>query len=366
MAWHLVHAPKRLPGIGLNSNVWRRIIAAVMLIAALIVFIEVPLPQTIDGPCVVQPIEVWYLARNGAGQVISGWEGGMTGAGGTFIQAQFERPDFVEVLVSENVTDGAAITAGDTVAIIKSINATTDFYSLKAQLRRAKSEWEGLNIGAKEPELQVSRQEIKQVQSELNVFDKEFTRSRALYDSGYISKAEWDIVSGRRQFLEAKMDVAIAALAAQESSERPVDIDVALGNIARLESLVDGAKLAIEKMKAITSPLSGRIRIGENGEKYFRVERVDSVIVAMAIPEGVVGNISSSHSVEYNLFANKHLNIISKVSRIVYGQGTIQGAFIISILANSDGHLQAGMRGTAKIRLSELTVWEGVVARLNR
>jgi len=351
--------------VNLNSNFWRRIIAGVMLIAVLIFFIKVPLPQTVDGPCVVHPIETWYLARNGAGQVVSGWEGSMTSAGGTYIQAQFDRPDFVEVKILEKIIDGAVIAAGDTVAIINSINAGTDLYSLKAELRRAKLQWEALSMGVKEPELQVYRQELKQVQSELHVYDVEFIRASALYDSGYISKAEWELVSGRRLFLEAKMDVAKAALAAQESSERPIDLDVALGNIARLESLVSGAELAIEKMKAITSPVSGRLRMGGDGDQYLRVERTDSVYVTMVIPEGVVRNIDSLQTVEYILFASNRLNISARVHSIIYNLGTMSGVYIVSKLDNPDEHLVPGMRGVAKIKLADATIWEGLRSHLN-
>lgn len=309
-------------------------------------------------------MRVWYMARGGNGQIITGWDRNLLDSGGEDILLHFERPDFVNVSFSPQLYDGAPVEKGDTIAVISSQRGLSNYKVIEAELEKARAEYIALKAGAKVEDLEVARQEILRAEAALETQKYELERTNHLYQSDLIPLANLQMVEGEYRVLEAELESALANLQALQAGARPEDIEVASVEIERLRRELESAKTSLGKKEAIVSPLHGRIQLCGGGECLARVESTDTMAVIMNIPESIIPSITKGQIVEIELFAEISILRTAEMWRTLFYSTDTTGAFAVAFMENGDGRVQAGMTGRAAFSLGDKTLFEGLRSKL--
>lgn len=343
----------------------RRIILAALLIIVLFTGSRLRFAQKVKGVCEITPLEVWCLARIGAGQLSAGWQRNFFSTGGKNILAQFDRPDFVEINLSRDLRDGSLVHAGDTIAVISSYYTQAEIDVISAEIEKARRERTALISGSRFADIEVAKRELQATEVELRSYETEMNRAQALYDSGYIADSDYRLIAGNWDGLKAQVDVAKANLEAFQAGGRPEDIEVASAEIGRLQRVYDGVISTKEQLQAILAPLPGRIILGGINGEIVRIERIDTVGVAIAISEGLLARLQDNTKAFIDLHAIDTEIFQINITRTGFmRENLMSGTYAIGLLANPHKKITPGMRGIAKIPIQELTLLEMLKMRL--
>jgi multidrug efflux pump subunit AcrA (membrane-fusion protein) len=343
----------------------RRLLLVFALIILFAIAAVVPMKQTVSGPCRVESAVTWYLARNGAGQVTSGWERNLLQIQGGNLMLQFERPDYVEVILAKGIRQGGMVQAGDTVAWVESREGTGRLQALEAELDRAKSQLAGLITGARTVDVRVAEHDFERASAALQVAQIDFQRIQALYDSGYTTLSDLQQTEGTLEEKQAEADHARVTIMAMKEGARPEDIHAGEAEVARLESAVETARHLLGKREVIITPVSGVVDVNEglNGA-LIRVARVDTLAVITRLPEASLPLISDKLPLEMLLDADPEGPRAVSIVDYGFSSTEIPAAFAIGLVPNSTGTLRAGMSGSATCSMGDRTLLEGAQAKL--
>ena len=335
------------------------------LIAVFAIAAVVPMKQTVTGPCRVESAVTWYLARNGAGQVTSGWERNLLHAQGGSLMLQFERPDYVEVRLVKGIRQGGKVERGDTVAWLESREGTGRLQVLEAELERAKSQLAGLIAGARTSDIHVAEYEYKRASVALQVAQIDFQRVQTLHDSGYSTLADLQQAGGVLDERQAEADHAGANIIALQEGARPEDIRAGEAEVVRLESSVETAHHLLGKREVIVTPISGIIDLNEGMQGVLiRVERFDTLAVVTRLPEAALPLISEDTPLEMLLDADPTGPRAVTIYDYGFSSTEIPAAYAIGLVQNPEGALRPGMSGKATCSIGRRTLFEGAQARL--
>jgi multidrug resistance efflux pump len=338
----------------------------IALIALFAIASVVPMNQTVTGPCRVESAATWYLSRNGAGQIATGWQRNYLHVSGGGLMLQFQRPDFVEVNIADGIRQGGKVNAGDTVAWIESREGKGRLQVIEAERDMTRSKLEGLVAGAREADVRVAEHDYERASAALEIARIDLERAISLHDSGYATLAEKQYAESVFDERKAECDQAKANIAALKEGSRLEDIEAGEAEVVMLEKSVEAARLTLGKREAVITPVSGIVNLNEgaNGE-LIRIERTDTVAVITRIPEASLSLITEGHPMEMRLEADPHgprpVTIVDFGFSITPG---LPGAFAIGLLQNPNGDLRAGMSGKASCAIGRRTLLQGTKARL--
>lgn len=343
----------------------RRLLLVIALLVIFAVAAVVPMNQTVTGPCRVEPAVTWYLTRNGAGQITSGWERNLLHAQGGSLMLQFERPDFVEVNFEDCVRQGGMVKAGDTVAWVESREGSGRLMSLEAELDRARSQLEGLMAGARPADVHVAEQELARATAALQVAQVDFERVQALFDSGYTTLADLQQAEGTLEERQAESEHAKANITALKEGARPQDIQAGRAEVAKLESAVETARHLLGKREAIVTPIDGLVDLNEGLQgDLLRVERMDTLAVLVRLPEASLPLISTALPLSMILEADPEGPRSVTIHDYGFSTTEIPAAFAVGLVRNNTGNLRTGMSGKATCFIGKRTLLEGARAKL--
>jgi hypothetical protein len=342
----------------------RRVTIFVALLVLLGVATTVPLPQSITCPCLVEPAAVWYLMRDGAGQVVTGWERNLLGPGGTRTLVQFERPDIVDVRLSQCLSEGVTAAAGDAVATLDSGEEQGELMALEAERDRAVARRDALLAGERLEDRDVAGQEVRLAESALNEYKPKYDRIKELYETGNASLSQWQAAQGQFQLLSAKVELAQAKLRASEAGARPEDVMVAQSEVNRVERLIENTRSSLGRLKTIVAPLAGTVHLGDEGGILLRIDRTDTMAAVIPLPEAAAAKLDQAQPIEIKLFVQPTIRRKAAVERIDYRDNRGFSAGLVVLLDNGDGRLKTGMNGVARIPMGQMTIWEAVSVKL--
>jgi len=338
-----------------------------LLLVFLVVAGTVPLPQSVRGPCVLEPVGIWYLARDGAGQIATGWERNLLDAGReppTSELMGIDRPDFVEVKLAPHLRDGGSVAAGDTVAVITSIEEAGRLSVLEAELKSSHAQLDALIAGSRAEDIEVARQEVHQARVALEAFTPERDRIKSQYESGIATLSLWQETEGQYQLLEAELGLAEAELKALQTGARPEDIAVARFEAEQIQRSLDSVRRLLGKRKAVVAPTGGRVSIGGVNGYLLRIERTDTLAAIMVIPEATLPWLTEGQPMEIKLTADRSEPLTGELHKIDFLTGELTGTYAVALIDNRDGRLWAGMTGNARLMLGEQTLLSGLKAKL--
>jgi len=348
-------------------DVKRAVVAGLALVAILVGFL-VPLPQSIKAPVRLEPAAVWSLTIE-ADLVSYGWEAGRRSGDAQRTVLQIERPDRLEVVLHSRLEEGELVLAGDSLAIVLSHGGVGSASMLKARIEQAAASVEALEAGAREVDLTVLEARLELAQTAFDAYQPEWERYRTLHDDGAATPLEWLAADGRYRLLQAEERVARAELDAARAGARAEDIALAREVVKVERSGLEAALATVGRLQLIRSPIAGRLRLAPGGN-IVRIERFDTLLAVIELPEGAAYRIESGQAVELTLPSTGSGTWTAVALRIDHRRQTAtdplpttagpqsQHPLLVAEVPNSAGRLEPGMSGRAVIPLGRMTLAE--------
>jgi hypothetical protein len=318
------------------------------LIILIIVGLKVPMLSRIPGPSILYPGAVWTLSREGNGPVRSGWLNNQVGGGGEEKLYAFTRSDLVRLELDPAVVEGARISAGDTIATFRSLAITSEIELLQAEANQARAGLSALEAGARTADIEVARSELASAETELESYRAEYDRVKQLYESKVTPLERWQAVEGEWKTRESAVQVARSTLAALSQGARPTDVAVARANVERLETAINAVRQRESNTSVIVSAVSGVVRIGSAPGEIVRVERVDTLVAMMPVPQALVGFVPENAPVVVSAPAGGRTNGAFK--RFIAATPPAGGLLAVCLAPNPNGMLLPGMRCRTEIK----------------
>lgn len=347
----------------LQSVKRRRLLALVLFFVLLLGGWAIPFPQSITGPCQVVSPSVWVLRHDGTGQITAEWVSNLLDdASGDFV-FQFDRPDVIELRIAPGIVDGASVAAGDTVARIGSREGLMRLDVLQGELEEAVAKRRALLSGGRIEDLEVARNRLRKSEEELEAFQYEYRRVKALYDSSLVSLARFQETEGRLRVLEAERDLDASRVKALEAGARPEDVGVIEAEIEGIKRQIQRAQSTLGRIESVIAPIGGRVR--RNGEPgvMLAIERTDTLAVRMMIPEAFLPALMPGREIRVRLFAEPALHLSAPVKRTGFLPAG-GGGYAYAWIGNKDGILRPGMNGLGRVKIGNRTLLQGLKARL--
>ena len=337
----------------------RRIAIAIALLFILILGTTIPYQQNLATSCIVKPATVWSLKQQGAGLLTAGLDQNLTGIASELQFYQLERPDVFDLRLVAGLREGAFVRAGDTLAILRSRGAQirSDQYADELQVQKRKRD--ALLAGSREEEIVVAQQKMDRAHIRLESFQPVYERALALQDSNLISEARFEETEARYLELQADLNLTEAQLTALKAGAHPAEIRVADAEIERLKRLSDSNRELLASESTICAPFSGIFHEGDQArEEIFTVERYDSLVVRIQVPEAFAGRMEPGMSVNFTFQALPDVSISAPLIHLAFAEGDSIGAFATALIANTTKKLQPGMTGMASLPLGHATLFQ--------
>ena len=341
----------------------RRIVLALLLIfLAFAAF--TPLPQSISAPCLIESFSVWNVKRDGTGGVSAGWRRNRLGRRGETTIRRFARPEFTEVTVFPDKIEGSYITAGDTLGTIKSYGDISQLKALEALRDKARAQVEALKSGGSPAEQEMARQKAERAKVALESGEVEFQRVKSLFEEGIASLGEWQAAQGKLLYLQASVEVANAEYMASLSGAKKTDVAVAEAEIKRLEQLIENVQNTISRNEYIISPIDGVLHLTEQRDEICSVERDDTMIVIITIPEAIAANAIEGRTTAVKLYADPFNTLTGIIEKVDFRGNRGDGVAAVVEMPNPDHRLKTGMAGSAQIPIGSMTMFNALKYKL--
>ncbi|HEV7701387.1 MAG TPA: efflux RND transporter periplasmic adaptor subunit [Pyrinomonadaceae bacterium] len=208
--------------------------------------------------------------------------------------------------------------------------------------------------------------QVKTVKANLDLAEKELTRSQRLYESGDLSRSAYDQRKSQRDAILGQLDEArsTAAVAVRAINSAEAQVAAARAAIATAQTQVDQARKGVNDT-AILAPISGYVseRVADPGEyispsapnaKIATIVRTSPLRLRIDVPEASIGKVSMGQGISLQTSAYPDRNFAGTVVRVLPGLNTAARTLTVEAeVANSDGLLKPGQFATVRITQSK-------------
>ncbi len=331
-----------------RKRVWmkpKRIIAYLVVIAVVVLLLVfVRIGQTAGGPAHLIAAESFIISRVSPGLLQTAYFRGGELERNSSQVFNLAATDYSVTRIDPEVAVGDTVSKGDTLLIINSMLNQGMLAEAKSDLDKARADRRLLLSDPKVEEIAQKKSEVGEADAVYQKAQKEFNRSKELYDQKLISEDEYEQA-------EANLNVSKSAWMARKNEldlikagPKSEEIDKADADITKLESRV---KYLEEQCDAsvITCPFDG-ISVGtSSGKDLLHLARVDSLIVDVSLDEADLDILNPGYKMELrvNAFPTKPYRgrvIKLKLSPKLTAVATVE---------NNNGLLLPDMTGYAKI-----------------
>jgi RND family efflux transporter MFP subunit len=215
--------------------------------------------------------------------------------------------------------------------------------------------------------------QVKSIKAQLELAEKELTRTTRLLESGDVSRAQYDQRKAQRDDLLGKLDEARSNAAV---AVKAIDIARAAVNTARTnvqqaraavttaETLVDQARKAVSDT-IVYSPISGYVaeRNSDLGEyitpntpnsKVATIVRTSVLRLRIDVPEQSIGKVSVGQGISAQVSAYPDRNFAGTIVRILPSLNTTSRTLTVEAeVENVNGLLKPGQFATVRITQSK-------------
>jgi len=204
--------------------------------------------------------------------------------------------------------------------------------------------------------------QVKSIKANLELAEKEYTRSERLFNTGDISKSILDTRRSQRDALLGQLDEARsnAAVAAKAVNAAEAAVATARAGVSTARTQVDQARKAIADT-AIYAPISGYIseRVADVGEyispsapnsKIATIVRTSPLRLRIDVPEQSIGKVAIGEGISLQTSAYPDRNFAGQVRRILPSLNvTARTLTVEADVPNTDGLLKPGQFATVRI-----------------
>jgi HlyD family secretion protein len=231
-------------------------------------------------------------------------DNGLTAQGTVEIREMDVSPALPARVVRVLVEEGDTVSAGDTLVVMTQSTLPADIEAREARLTTAIAQLRDLEAGARAPELDAARAELRAATSESERTARDLERMNALADAGAISRQEFDAARTAAETASSRRDAAAEQLSLLEQGTRPDRIRAARGDVANARASLDAARATASDL-VLESPSSGvilgrhvdpgeviaagtpTVTVGRTTEPWVRVYVPASALPALAVGQAV-------------------------------------------------------------------------------
>jgi hypothetical protein len=359
--WYYLNKHHSLNYSTLSTQIKKRLLVFILILLIFIASGTIRIPHSVKGPCMLEPSAVWYLSHDGAGQLVTGWKHNLIDAGGEQVLLQFNRPDFVDVLLSPELKEGCIVKIGDTLAVIVSHEGLGQIKINEAKLQLSRAELNLLLAGTRPEDINIAKQTVSSAEIGKNALLPEYERIKAQYEAGAATLSELQDIEGRYRQFEAEQKLAESELKALEAGTRPEDITIAMKEIESIQASLEMARFTTGITRPVTAPISGRVKLGGSSGSVIHIERIDTLAVLIKLPETSLNLLKENQTIEI-ILASEISNILkTTLKRINFSKDEATGAYYgpcgIAFLPNNDYRLHTGMTGNASLDTGKRTLF---------
>lgn len=208
--------------------------------------------------------------------------------------------------------------------------------------------------------------QVKSVNANLTLAEKELARTHRLFDTGDVSRSILDQRRATRDALLGQLDEARsnAAVAVKAINSAEAQVAAAKSAIATAQTQVDQARKAVSDT-AIYAPISGYVseRTADPGEylspqapntKIGTIVRTSSLRLRIDVPEASIGKVGIGQGISLQTSAYPDRNFAGTVVRILPSLNvTARTLTVEAEVANGEGLLKPGQFATVRITQSK-------------
>ncbi len=208
--------------------------------------------------------------------------------------------------------------------------------------------------------------QVKSVNANLVLAEKELARTQRLFDSGDVSRSILDQRRATRDALLGQLDEARsnAAVAVKAINSAEAQVAAAKSTITTAETQVQQARKAVADT-AIYAPISGYVseRTADPGEylspaapntKIGTIVRTSSLRMRIDVPEQSIGKVAVGQGISLQTSAYPDRNFAGTVVRILPNVNVTARTLVVEAeVANGEGLLKPGQFATVRITQSK-------------
>ncbi len=265
--------------------------------------------------------------------------------------------DVREVLV----TEGEAVSAGQTVARLDDAAQRARVAASEAELARLEAELTIVRKGAREEEIEVARSKVETAKAAAELAERSAARVATAFRGKSVTPQEYERAQGaadvaRPQLLEAERALALIASPALEERIQSLEAEK-----RRIQAELEYARqeLAYTEIKA---PIAGRIVSSElqcargpyltRGDPLAVIEDTAELYADIRIPESSIGQVAIDADASLKPWAFPHASFGGRVRTIAPAADDDTYGKVIRVqvvLTDPDDKLRTGMTGNAKV-----------------
>ena len=207
--------------------------------------------------------------------------------------------------------------------------------------------------------------QVKSVNAQLVLAEKELQRAQKLFDSGDVSRSTLDQRRSQRDALLGQLDEARsnAAVAVKAINTAETQVASAKSAVTTAQAQIDQAKKGLADM-VVYAPISGYIaeRVSDPGEyispsvpnsKIATIVKTGTLRLKIDVPEQAIGKVAVGQGISLQTSAYPDRNFAGTVARILPSLNTQARTLTVEAeVTNSDGLLKPGQFATVRITQS--------------
>ncbi len=208
--------------------------------------------------------------------------------------------------------------------------------------------------------------QVKSVNANLTLAEKELARTQRLFDTGDVSKSILDQRRATRDSLLGQLDEARsnAAVAVRAINSAEAQVAAARSAVATAQTQVEQARKAVNDT-AIYAPISGYVseRTADPGEylspqapntKIGTIVRTSSLRMRIDVPEQSIGKVAVGQGISLQTSAYPDRNFAGTVVRILPNVNVTARTLVVEAeVDNGEGLLKPGQFATVRITQSK-------------
>lgn len=335
------------------------IVGVICVLFLLSLFIKID--QKIKGPARLAAQSEWFLSQPDLDKIITTTIHHDTEQIGQFSLFHFDRPDYVEFSIKQDLKPGEQVLAGDIVATLFSHEDQMRLAELSGQLMQSKARLLALQTGAKQTYQEEMSRALEYAKAELAAYKPVLQREKELHQKKLISDQQLEIVQSQYDLYEINVELQEARLLSARTGEKSEEVQIIRSQI---ETFSDQIELLNKKFNAarIKTPMSGTIVEAdrEKGE-LLHICSIDKMVAQIPVQESEIRYIKPGSKILLAISSSQNrirectvTNIDQQAQQI-----NLKSMYMVTALIdNTDHTISPGMTALVEISAGNTTLWE--------
>ncbi len=353
----------------------KKIIAySVIIIILLLLLFVVKMELKVGCRCEIQALESYTLRSSPDGTITEELLLGGSGEQKSISLSKLVSDNYGVLNLVTKVKEGERIERGKVVAELSSASYLSDLEQTQAALKKAQGYYELLKKGPRKESIRQAKERVAQIQTELELKEKELKRISDLHKKNLISNHELEKAQTEHQVLSNQLEIAKNDLKILRNGARPEELEMAASEIQELEAKANFLEAQISASQ-IKSPISGVVTSLRSEKNFYpsinfwglSLANLDTMLVVIKASEKHLDVLKEGQNVKLKVKSYPFTSFWGKVFKIAQKAEEDQAKNVFRVtckIKNQDHLLRPGMSGYAKIYCGKRSIFNLLTRRI--